>query len=278
MRAIILPLSKIIYNFEKHNGVAFGERMCKKYPAYDKFVNSKFGWWTFCIFFGIPIFIVTSAFYFLPLYFILFVRFGYGKAKIKMHARLDKLGMQFSFDSRRLLTRVRSTLEHYQLDKTAVFVYYTSEMIPGKKRKIKKFFEKLVSMRKEFNIAHVQMADTDEDIETMIWLFDIDRIELFLATMQIELSAPELVIPFKSKTARNKESGMIADKNEYQFSSVDSFFKDGKSPLAASGRGCIRMEPIHENMDDESEDDEPRFDFAFYMWLCKEGYIQDRDD
>ena len=278
MRAIIIPLSEILFNFEKHNGVTWMDRFIKKYPAYERFIKTKIGGLILIIFIACPGLIALMALYFMPRYLILIIRFGYYRAKKKMHRQLDELEKRFNLDDGRHLKNITKVIKQLQSDQIAFFVYYTSSMVPRLKWRQRKFFNKLESLNKQFKIDHIQLADTEEDIETMIWLFEIDRIELFLATMQIELSAPELVIPFKSKADRNNESGMIADKNEYQFSSVDSFYKDGKSPLAASGRGWIRMEPIHENIDDESEDDEPRFDFAFYMWLCREGYIQDRDD
>ena len=71
-------------------------------------------------------------------------------------------------------------------------------MIPKKRRQQKKFYAKLALMKKGLNIFHVQLANTKEDIETMIWLFDIDRVEYFLLKMQLEISSPELFIPLGS--------------------------------------------------------------------------------
>ena len=206
MRAIVLPLNELFYNFEKYDGSTSGERFNRKHPTYIKFVNSKFGGRIikYCV--AIPIGIALIVLFAAPVYFFFILRYGYARAKSRMHAGMDKW-VSISENKRKNILPI---IRKFRTDGHAVFVYYTSEMIPKKEKQKKMFFKKLLLMKRKLNISHLQLADTKEDIETLIWLFDIDRVEYFLMKMQLEISSPELLIPLGSTQEIFDEREMVA--------------------------------------------------------------------
>lgn len=272
MRAIILPLTDVLFNFEKYNG-SFHDRMRIKYPAYYKFIDSKIGNRIGMIFFIMPIAVLSFSLFFGPLYFIFILRYGYSKAKIKMHKLMDKLDEESNNKERWLFKTVDVIFMRYRMEETAVFVYYTSAMVPKKKKKQRKFLDKLKSIQKEFKIDHIQQANTSEDIETMIWLFDIDRAELFLATM--EISTPQLFIPLKPIPGMYTEIKMKDDDSDYPFIQEDTLDENLPVQLNYFGRGCVRTDSMIEPMDqNELDGEETAVEFEFYTWLYENGYLK----
>lgn len=195
MRAVILPLNEFIYNFEKYDGSRRGDRFDRNHPDLIKFSNTKAGEWVmkYCI--ALPIFILLVVLFFLPAYLLFLIRCGHKKNKSKLNAILDRMDDKANAVINKKRKDVRFMLNRCLTDNAFIFVYYTPEMIPKKTRQRKRFYEKLALMKKGLNIFHVQLVNKKEDVETMIWLFDIDRVEYFLMNLQLEISSPELLIP-----------------------------------------------------------------------------------
>ena len=276
MHALVLPLSEILFNFEKYNGDTFYERTCKKYPWYGPFVNSKIGKGLIIVLLCVPSFVLAVLFFFGPIYLFHIVRYGYSKAKKRMHAYLDRINEKFNNDESIHLNKVAGKKRRNRMHDASVFLYYTSAMLPKGKRRQKKFFKKLEAVKKEINIHHIQQANTNDEIQTMIWLFDIDQVELLLDTLQTEIAVPELFIPLYSTPVRKKKKE-IADAKKHEAALMnddDSDIRNANLQLKLSGRGCIRHDFI-EDMNDVEEDGRPlESDREFYQWLYAEGFLR----
>ncbi|MCX6292603.1 MAG: hypothetical protein NT126_12710 [Bacteroidetes bacterium] len=210
MRAVIFPLSEYLYHFEKYDGSSRRDRFHKKYPFYLRFVNTKFGITVMVICFGIPIIVLVTAVYFLPVYFFMILKFGYKNSKLKMNKLVDDFGDMLDSISDKKRENIFQSLNTIQSDGFSIFVYYTPSMIPSKKKQRRKFFEKLDLMKEKLKIAHVREVQSKEDIETMIWLFDIDRAGYFLLNLELEFSNSELLIPLvpTPEISSEKKSGI----------------------------------------------------------------------
>ena len=198
MLAIVLPLNEFFYNFKKYDGISREDRFDRNHPALVRFFKTKTGEWVLKYLLAFPVFIFILVLFYLPIYTFFLIRCGHKKAKANMEVILLKYADKASAVMGKKRKDVHAMLSRCLIDNPVIFVYYTPEMIPKKRKNQKVFFKKLALMKKEFDIFHLQLVNKKDDNETMIWLFDIDRVEYFLMTMQLEISSPELLIPLGS--------------------------------------------------------------------------------
>lgn len=184
MRAIILPLSEMFYNFKKYDGSRRGDRFDRNHPVLIRLSNTKTGEWVMKYLMALPVFILMVIFLFLPAYLFFLIRYGHKRTKSKLNSIFENIDDKVTKVINKKRKDVHSMLSRCLTDKPVIFVYYMPEMIPKKTKQRKVFFEKLALMKKKLNISHIQLVNDTEDIETMIWLFDIDRLEYFLMKMQ----------------------------------------------------------------------------------------------
>lgn len=178
MKAIIVPLNKFFFNFEKYDGSNVPQRFWRRHTKLQKLFSKKF-FVTVFVLLPTSIFIL---FYFMPVYLWHYIKSGKKVA-------LEKFGTAIeSFQERAEKTKFLESKDIYPVLRKfhgngySIFVYYTSSMIPEKKKKQKMFFEKLELMKEKLNIKLVLEANGKEDIERTLQTFDVTVSESFFMT------------------------------------------------------------------------------------------------
>lgn len=173
--AIIIPLNKFFYNYEKNNGTSSFERFFNKHLILERILlNPK------CT--GVAITIaayLTFVFYVGPVMLWHYVRSGRSGAKNKGNAMVDKME---EYVKNIKFTNIYPTIDKFHHEGYAIFIYYNKNMIPKKKVKQKIFFKKLEKMKSELHLASAFEANTKEDIEKAILTNNINISESFFMT------------------------------------------------------------------------------------------------
>ena len=186
MRAIIIPLNKFFFNYEKYDGTIVAERFWRRNQRLKKIIfgidDTKIGNWIINYLIISPLILPFVIVYFGPLFIKHFLKEGRKNINEHMHHEVDLFEEKLDRTKWMQKMDIFPFIRKYQLRQFAFFVYYTSDMIPKKEKRRKEFFEKLQLMKDKLNIVHVSEANTKADIENILTLYKVDANESFFMT------------------------------------------------------------------------------------------------
>lgn len=175
MKAIILPLNKYYFNFEKYDGTLPAERFWRKHPMMHKVFESKI------IIYGIvyPVAFLLVLLFIGPVYLWHLIKSGKKNSRKKMEDILEILN---EWQEKLKSKNIYHVIAKIDRNNFSQIIYYSHDVVPKSKNNQESFFMQLELMKKKLNIAHVCEANSKEDIEKVISAFNINPQESFFMT------------------------------------------------------------------------------------------------
>jgi hypothetical protein len=181
MKAVIMPLNKFIYHYEKYDGSTQVDRFWNRIPRIHNLMKSKMGSIFIMTIFVFPVSIVLLIAIFGPFYVLWLIKGGTKYASSQGHKRIDywiEKSKSYFFKSENKISKI-NILQDKQY---SLVVYYSSSMIPIKEKQKKKFIERLEKMREKLNVKEVVEGNLKQDILDVIQRLNINVSESFFMT------------------------------------------------------------------------------------------------
>ena len=169
MKAIILPLNDIFYNWELHSGKSAILRFWERHPFLEKIAFLNVVKYPIVLLYTLPFLGSIIIRYFVERW-----RRGEEYATNKIDARiahyLAKQGQYSLFKKANQL----GALESIKYFNYRLLIYYTEDKIPMEKKSELKFKKRLDEMQRALNLEKVFLVKSKEDIEEVIATSGID--------------------------------------------------------------------------------------------------------